>query len=187
MTMQKSCYERNISMGKKMNRLMKLLLSSLFIMLFLFGTNTFAGKTIDRPGSDNSDSTNLVVIKGKIRSIDLYKMEIILEGCALLGIKPLKLSEGTTYYLGTDEDNINSIKGGTQFSEKDKINFYDLEVGHTIKCNYEIINGEFWALRVIRVFQQVQHTLFNGTCPNGTCQNAHWAGGRVESCRGRNG
>ena len=84
-------------------------------MLFMFGSNTFASKTVGMLGSITADNTNLVVIKGKIRSIDLYNMEIILEGCALLGSKPLKLSGETAYYLGVEEDNLNSIRGGTQF------------------------------------------------------------------------
>jgi hypothetical protein len=152
-------------MENKMYRLIKLIISAFFLTLFILGINTFAGKTVGRRRSVTDDKTNLVVIKGKIRSIDLYKMEIILEGCSLLGNKPLKLSGKTAYYLSAEEDNINSIRGGTSFSENDKINFYDLEVGHTIKCNYEIIGGEFWALRVIRVSQHVQHILFN-SCPS---------------------
>jgi len=146
-----------------MYKLVKLILSALFLMLFFFGTNTFAGKSVDllRPVTD--DNTNLLFIKGKIRSIDLYKMEIIFEECILLGNKPLKLSGETIYYLSTEENNIDSIRRGTLFSEEDKINFYDLEVGHTIKCNYEIVDGEFWALRVVRVSPHVQNIFFNSS------------------------
>ncbi len=148
-------------MSKRVYRLMNLILSSsLFLVLSLSGINAFAGKFIDLPCSVADNNTNLVVLKGKIISIDLYKMEIILEGCALLGTKPLKLSGETTYYLGEEEDNINSIGGGTRFSENDRINYYDLEVGHTVKCNYRIIDGEIWALRVIRVSPHVQHILY---------------------------
>jgi hypothetical protein len=100
---------------------MKLVLSALFLILFIFWTYTFAEKTVDLHRSVTDDKTNLLVIKGKIRSIDLYKMEIILEGCALLGNKPLKLSGNTAYYLGTEEDDINSIRGGTPLSDNDKI------------------------------------------------------------------
>ncbi len=146
-----------------MYRFVKLVFSALFLALFMYGINTFADKTVGLPGSVSDEKTNLVVIKGKIRSIDLYKMEIILEGCALLGNKPLKLSGETTYYLGAEEDNINSIRGGTRFSEDDKINYYDLEVGHAIKCNYEIIDGEIWALRVIKISPNVQHIFFNSS------------------------
>ena len=123
------------------------------------GINSYAGKTIDWHSFVN-DTSNLVVIKGKIRSIDLYKMEIILDGCDLLGDKPLKLSGETSYYLEPEEANINSVRGGTRFTEDDKINYYELEVGHTIECNYEIRNGEFWAVTVIRIFSHVQHILF---------------------------
>jgi hypothetical protein len=142
---------------------MKLVLSALFLILFIFWTYTFAEKTVDLHRSVTDDKTNLLVIKGKIRSIDLYKMEIILEGCALLGNKPLKLSGNTAYYLGTEEDDINSIRGGTPLSDNDKMKFYDLEVDHTIKCNYEIIDGEFWALRVIRITKHIQHILFKNS------------------------
>ncbi len=140
-----------------------LMFSVLFLALLLIGKSSLADKTGDWLGSVADDNTNLVVINGKIRSIDLYKMEIIIEGCSLLGNKPLKLSDETTYYKDSEEDTINSIRGGGQLSEDDKINYYDLEVGHTIKCNYEIIDGEFWALRVIRVSKHIQHILFNSS------------------------
>lgn len=143
----------------KMYRQIKLLLLVFCFGLFLSGTNSYAGKPIDQPGFAR-DSSKLVVIKGKIRSIDFFKMEIILDGCALLENKPLKLSEETAYYRGTEEDNINSIRGGTRYTEHDKINFYELKVGHTIKCNYEIKDGEIWAVRVIRILSHVQHILF---------------------------
>ncbi len=144
-----------------MLKFMRLILTGLILTFFLSSTNAFAGKDFDRVGSVADNNTDLVVIKGKIRSIDLYKMEIILEECPLLGNKPLKLSGSTTYYLDSEEDNINSIRGGNRFSEDDKINYYDLDIGHTIKCNYEIIDGEFWALIIIRVSPHVQHILFN--------------------------
>ncbi len=137
----------------------KLIVVAFCLGLFLSGTNAYAGKSIDWLGFVN-DAPDLVVIKGKIRSIDLYKMEIILDGCALLGDEPLKLSGETTYYLEPEEANINSVRGGTGFTENDKINYYELEAGHTIKCNYEIKDGEFWAIRVIRVFPHVQQVLF---------------------------
>ncbi|MBT3881042.1 MAG: hypothetical protein HON76_19460 [Candidatus Scalindua sp.] len=137
----------------------KLIVVVFCLGLFLSGTNTYAGKTIDWH-SFVSDTSNLVVIKGKIRSIDLYKMEIILDGCALLGDEPLKLSGETTYYLESKDADINSIKGEARVTEDDKINYYELEVGHTIKCNYEIKDGEVWALRIIRIFPHVQQILF---------------------------
>lgn len=137
----------------------KLIIAAFCFGLFLSGANSYAGETIDQPGLANG-TQNLVVIKGKIRSIDLFRMEIILDGCALLENKPLKLSVDTIYYLGTEENDINSIRGGTLFTESDKISFYELEVGHTIKCNYEIKDGEFWAIRIIRIFSHVQHILF---------------------------
>ncbi len=36
-------------------------------------------------------------------------------------------------------------------------------VALTFKCNYEIIDGEFWALKVIRVSKHIQHILFNSS------------------------
>lgn len=145
-----------------MYKFTKLILPSLILALFLCDLNISAGKPALYSGYiAGNNSSNLVVIKGKIKSIDLFKMEIILEGCALLGNKPLRLSEKTDYYLGTEDDSIDSIRGGLAFSENNKINFYDLEVGHTIKCNYEIIDGNFWALRVIRVSSDAQHIMYN--------------------------
>lgn len=141
-----------------MRRYIKLITVA-FCFALLTGINAYAGKSIDGPGNTNGTS-NLVVIKGKIRSIDFYKMEIILDGCALLGTKPLKLSGETSYYLESEEGNFNSVRGGTRFTENDRISFYELEVGHTIKCNYEFKDGEFWAVRVIKVFSQVQQILF---------------------------
>lgn len=140
-------------------RYIKLIIVSFCIGLFLFGTNSYAGKSSEWKRYANGTS-DLVIIKGEIRSIDLFKMEIILDGCALLGDKPLKLSEETSYYLEPEEANINSVRGGERLSEDDRINYYELEVGHTIECNYEIRNGEFWAVTVVRIFPHVQHILF---------------------------
>jgi len=142
-----------------MNKSVKIITAAFCIGLFLSGTDICVGKSIGRYDFA-SDTTDLVVIKGKIRSIDLYKMEIILDGCALLGEKPLKLSGETSYYLEPGEENINSVRGATRFTEEDKINFYELEAGHNIECNYEFKDGEFWAVRVIRVFPHVQQILF---------------------------
>lgn len=127
--------------------------------LFLAGADSYAGEAADRPSLAN-DTQDLVVIKGKIRSIDLFRMEIILDRCALIENKPLKLSRDTVYYLGTENDDVNSIRGGNRFTENDKISFYELEAGHTIKCNYEIKDGEFWAVRIIRIISHVQHIMF---------------------------
>lgn len=137
----------------------KLIMAAFCFGLFLTGANSYTMEVIDRTGLANS-TQNLVVIKGKIRSIDLFRMEIMLDGCALLENKPLKLSRDTAYYLGTEEDDVNSIRGGTRFTENDKISLYELEAGHTIKCNYEIKDGEFWAVRIVRIFSHVQHILF---------------------------
>ena len=142
-----------------MYRHIKLIIVVFCFGLFLSGTNTYAGKSIGWTGFVN-DTSALVVIKGKIRSIDFYKMEIILDGCALLGDGSLKMSGETTYYLESEDVDINYIKGGARVTEDDKINYYELEVGHTIKCNYEIKDGEVWALRIIRIFPHVQQVLF---------------------------
>ena len=119
----------------------KLIMAVFCFGLFLTGVNSHAVEVIDRTGLANSTQI-LVVVKGKIRSIDLFRMEIILDGCALLENKPLKLSRNTVCYLGTEEDDVDSIRGGTRFTESDKISLYELEAGHTIKCNYEIKDGE---------------------------------------------
>jgi hypothetical protein len=140
--------------GMKMYRQMKLIITSFLIGLFLFGSNAYAGKSADWPGFAEG-STCLVVIKGKIKSIDLEKMEIKLEGCDLLGDKSLMLSKDTVCYLGAEDDNIGSIRGGTLFRDEDKISFNQLKVGHTIKCNYSKKDGKFWAVRIVRCFPHV--------------------------------
>ncbi len=67
-----------------------MIFSVLFLVLFLIGKSSIADETGDWLGSIADDNTNLVVINGRIRNIDLYKMKIILEGCSLFGNKPLK-------------------------------------------------------------------------------------------------
>jgi hypothetical protein len=82
-------------------------------------------------------------------------MEIKLEGCDLLGDKPLMLSKDTVCYLGAEDDNIGLIRGGTLFTDADKISFNQLKVGHTIKFNYSKKDGKFWAVRIVRIFPHV--------------------------------
>ncbi len=142
--------------GMKMYRKTKLIIVAFFLGLFLFGSNAYAGKSVDWPGFAEG-ATSLAVIEGKIKSIDLEKMEIKLEGCDLLGDKPLMLSKDTVCYLGAKEDNISSIRGGTLFTDEEKISFNQLKVGHTIKCNYSMKDGKFWAVRIVRCFPHVYH------------------------------
>jgi hypothetical protein len=139
-----------------MYRQMKLIIVAFFLGAFLSGINVYAGKSVDWPGFAEG-ATSLVVFEGKIKSIDLEKMEIKLEGCDLLGDKPLMLSKDTVCYLGAKEDNIESIRGGTLFRDEDKISFNQLKVGHTIKCNYSMKDGKFWAVRIVRCFPHVYH------------------------------
>jgi len=65
------------------------------------------------------------------------------------------LSKDTVCYLGAEEDNIRSIRGGTLFTDEEKISFNQLKVGHTIKCNYSIKDGKFRAVRIVRCFPHV--------------------------------
>ncbi len=139
-----------------MYRQTKLIITSFLIGLFVFGSKAYAGKSVDWPGFAHS-ATSLVVLEGKIKSIDLEKMEIKLEGCDLLGDKPLMLSKDTICYLGAKEDNISSIRGGTLFTDEEKISFNQLKIGHTIKCNYSKKDGKFWAVRIVRCFPHVYH------------------------------
>ncbi len=139
-----------------MYRQMKLIITSFIIGLFLFGSNAYAGKSVDWPGFAEG-ATCLVVIEGKIKSIDLEKMEIKLEGCDLLGDKPLMLSKDTVCDLGAEDDNISSIRVDTLFKDESKISFNQLQVGHTIKFNYSKKDGKFWAVRILRIFPHVYH------------------------------
>ncbi|MFQ5962915.1 MAG: hypothetical protein ACE5KZ_01360 [Candidatus Scalinduaceae bacterium] len=139
-----------------MYRNAKLIIVASFLGLFLFGFNAYAGKSVDWPGFAHG-ATSLAVIEGKIKSIDLEKMEIKLEGCDLLGDKPLMLSKDTVCYIGAEADNIKSIRGGTLFEDEDKISFNQLKVGHNIKCNYSMKDEKFWAVRIIRIFPHAYH------------------------------
>ncbi len=134
----------------------KLIIVAFVLGLFLFGLNAYAGKSVDWPGFAEG-ATSLAVIEGKIKSIDLEKMEIKLEGCDLLGDKPLMLSKDTVCYIGAEDDNIRSIRGGTFFTDEDKISFNQLKVDHNIKFNYSIKDEKFWAVRIIRIFPHAYH------------------------------
>jgi len=135
---------------------MKLIMVAFFLGAFLSGINVYAGKSADWPGFADG-ATSLAVIEGKIKSIDLEKMNLTLEECELLGNKPLMLSEDTVCYLGAEADNISSIRGGTLFREDSKISYNQLQVGHTIKCNYSIKDGRIWAVRILRIFPHGYH------------------------------
>ncbi len=139
-----------------MYRQMKLIIVAFFLGAFLSGINVYAGKSVDWPGFADG-ATSLSVIEGKIKSIDLEKMNLTLEECELLGNEPLMLSEDTVCYLGAEEDNISSIRGGVLFTKESELRLNQLQVGHTIKCNYSIKDGQVWAVRIVRIFPHVHH------------------------------
>ncbi len=63
-----------------MYRTTKLVMLAFFLGAFLIGFNAYAGKSVDWPGFAEG-STSLAVIEGKIKNIDLEKMEVYLEKC----------------------------------------------------------------------------------------------------------
>ncbi len=133
-----------------MLRMMKLVMLAFFLGAFLFGFNAYAGKSVDWPGFAEKASS-LAVIEGKIKSVDLEKMEICFEECELLGDAPLMLTKDTFCYMGDEKTDIVSIRGGTKFHKDDKLSFDYLKAGYYIKCNYSIKNGSFWAVRIVHV------------------------------------
>ncbi|ODS30501.1 MAG: hypothetical protein SCARUB_04388 [Candidatus Scalindua rubra] len=134
-----------------MRRLMTFAMLAFFLGAFIFGLNAYAWKAIDWPISPTGSYTSREVIEGKIKSIDLEKMEIRLEECELLGDASLMFTKDTTCYMGDEKTNIVSIRGGTKFHEKDILSFSHLKAGDYIKCNYSIKDGKFWAVRVVHV------------------------------------
>ncbi len=133
-----------------MRRLTTFAMLAFFLGAFIFGLNAYAGKSVDWPGFAEG-AASLAVIEGKIKSIDLEKMEIRLEECELLGHASLMFTKDTTCYMGDEKTNIVSIRGGTKFHDKDILSFSHLKAGDNIKCNYSIRDGKFWAVRVIHV------------------------------------
>ena len=135
----------------KMRRLTTFTMLAFFLGAFIFGLNAFAGKSVDWPGVASGGSASLAVIEGTIESIDLEKGEICFEKCELLGDAPLMLTKDTTCYKGDENTNIVSIRGGTEFQDKDILSFSHLKAGDYLKCNYSIKDGKFWAVRVVHV------------------------------------
>jgi hypothetical protein len=123
---------------------------SLFLVATLFSLNTYAGKSVDWPGFA-AGASSLAVMEGRIQSIDLEKMHIIFEKCELLGEGPLILSKDTECYIGDEMTNITSIRGGTDFLEKDRLNIEDLKAGDYIRCNYSKRDGKYKAVRIISI------------------------------------
>jgi hypothetical protein len=133
-----------------MYRQMKLIIVAFFLGAFLFGFNAYAGKSVDWPGFAEK-AASLAVIEGKIKNIDLEKMEVYLEKCELLGDAPLMLTEDTSYYIGDEKTDIVSIRGGTDFQAEDELSFDHFKAGDYIKCNYSIKDGSFWAVRIVHL------------------------------------
>lgn len=132
----------------KMYRIKRSVMLAFFLGAFLFGANAYGGKSIDWPGFAEG-AASLAVIEGKIKSIDLEKMNITLEECELLGNEPLMFNKATACYIGSEKTNIVSIRGGTKFDKTDELTFDHLKAGDYVKCNYSIRDGKFWAVRVI--------------------------------------
>ncbi len=128
----------------------KLTMLAFFLGALLFSLNTFAGKSVDWPGFA-AGSSSLAVMEGSIKSIDLEKRHIIFEKCDLFGCEPLILSKDAEFYIGDEMTNITSIRGGTEFPVKDRLNIEDLKAGDYIKCNYSKKDGKYEAVRIISI------------------------------------
>ncbi|MFQ5714890.1 MAG: hypothetical protein ACE5GU_12740 [Candidatus Scalinduaceae bacterium] len=133
-----------------MYRTTKLLTLAFFLGALLFGSNAFAGKSVDWPGFA-AGANSLAVIEGKIKSLDLEKMNITLEESEMLGNEPLFLGKDTTCYMGDAKTDIISIRGGTEFQKEDELSFDYLKAGDYVKCNYSIRDGKFWAVRIVLI------------------------------------
>jgi hypothetical protein len=116
------------------------MLLAFFLGASLFSLNAYAGKSVDWPGFAEGSS-----------SIDLEKMHIIFEKCALLGCEPLILSKDTECFIGDEMTNITSIRGGSEFLEKDRLNIEDLKAGDYLRCNYSKKYGKYEAVRIISI------------------------------------
>ncbi len=141
-----------------MYRLTKSLILTAFLGVFLFGLNAYAHTQVDL-SSLADKSAKLAVIEGKIKSIDLEKMEIVFEGNEFLGGKPLKLTKDTSCYMGNEETDIVSIRGGYEFKNEDELSFNQLSVGDYVKCNYSRRDGSVFAVRIVRILPQTTHIL----------------------------
>ncbi len=128
----------------------KLMLLAFFLGASLFSLNAYAGKSVDWPGFA-AGSSSLAVMEGRIQSVDLEKMHIIFEKCELLGCEPLIFSKDTECYIGDEMTNITSVRGGSEFLEKDRLNIGDLKAGDYLRCNYSKKYGKYEAVRIISI------------------------------------
>ncbi len=136
---------------------MKIMLLAFFLGASLFSLNTYAGKSVDWPGFA-AGASSLAVIEGRIQSIDLDKMHIIFEKCEFLGNEPLILSKDTECYIGDEMTNITSIRGGSEFLKKDRLNIEDLKAGDYLRCNYSKKYGKYEAVRIISIYPFIRIT-----------------------------
>ncbi len=129
---------------------MKIMLLAFFLGASFFSLNAYAGKSVDWPGFA-AGSSSLAVMEGTVKSVDLEKMHIIFENCELLGCDPLILTKDTECYIGDEKTNITSIRGGSEFLEKDKLSIKDLKAGDYLRCNYSKEYGKYEAVRIISI------------------------------------
>jgi hypothetical protein len=119
--------------------------------VFSMGFNAYGWSIIDWHVNSTGEPVNHELIEGKIKSIDLDKMEIILENCELIGDDPLNLTKGTVCFKGNVAVDIVSARGGSELREKDELNLDHLKAGDYIKCNFKIDDDKFWAKRIVLV------------------------------------
>ncbi|KHE92142.1 MAG: hypothetical protein K8F52_04355 [Candidatus Scalindua rubra] len=125
-----------------------------FLGVFLFGLNAYAHTQVDLSGMAGK-STKLAIIEGKIKSIDLEKMIIVLEECDPLGHKALMLTRETECYLGNNKTDIESIRDGTEFDKRDELGVNQLSVGDHIKCNYSRKVDNIFVVRIVKIINKL--------------------------------
>ena len=139
-----------------MYRTIKLLILIMIFGVFSMGFNAYGWSIIDWHVNSTGEPVNHEIIEGKIESLDLDKMEIILEKCELIGDEPLNLTKDTVCLKGNIAVDIVSARGGSKFKEADKIGLDHLKAGDYIKCNFRVDDDKFWAKRIVLITPSIR-------------------------------
>lgn len=128
---------------KKVSLILGTLIVFATVACFL-GTSAFAGKAADWP-MGAAGYAKFQVIEGTVKAIDTRNNYLTVEGSDILGNEFLYVDSSTKIYKGTEKTNLEDIRGATQFTETDRLDFKALGVGDRVKTTFSIIEGKYVA------------------------------------------
>ncbi len=137
---------------KKVSLILGTLIVLATVACFL-GTSAFAGKAADWP-MGAVGYVKFQVIEGTVKAIDAKNNSLTVEGSDILGNELFYVDSSTKIYKGTEKTNLEDIRGATQFTEADKLDFKALGVGNRVRATFSIIEGKYVAVTLCQIMSK---------------------------------